>query len=264
MLGKRVLSPSHHSPHAAPASNNNHSAIGAATAATQNHLDFGGLSKKRQRLGGQDSQGMFDRCGAGAGVGESNVAQRSLSPPRAGSKRNRTLSYLQPSALPSPSSNALYSPASGGAVVQNGLFGFAGSSKQHTSSSAGKDRAEQEMVELRREVVALRAHTAEKEVGLTLAKEENARLRDGVGMLQKEMERLTSDNRILKRAVGIQNTKGKELESQLHNMQQATGQAAEYIKRLEQTNYALSVRVQAMGNSGPSDFLGGQRPPDVY
>lgn len=57
MLGKRVLSPSHHSPHAAPASNNNHSAIGAATAATQNHLDFGGLSKKRQRLGGQDSQG---------------------------------------------------------------------------------------------------------------------------------------------------------------------------------------------------------------
>lgn len=60
-------------------------------------------------------------------------------------------------------------------------------------------------------MVALRAHTAEKEVGLTLAKEENARLRDGVGMLQKEMERLTSDNRILKRAVGIQNTKGKEV-----------------------------------------------------
>lgn len=61
------------------------------------------------------------------------------------------------------------------------------------------------------QVAALRAHAAEKESGLTLAREENARLRDGVGMYQKEMERLTSDNRILKRAVGIQNTKGKEV-----------------------------------------------------
>ncbi|CAN0083775.1 unnamed protein product, partial [Sphacelaria rigidula] len=107
----------------------------------------------------------------------------------------------------------------------------------------------------------------EKEGELAVAKEENARLRDGVGMYQKELERLTSENRILKRAVGIQNNKGKEvcqLENQLHNLQQTAGQAAEYIKRLEQTNYALSVRVQAMGNSGSNDFLGGQRPPDVY
>lgn len=55
-----------------------------------------------------------------------------------------------------------------------------------------------------------------------------------------------------------------QVESQLHSLQQAAGQAAEYMKRLEQTNYALSVRVQTMGNSGPSDFMGGQRPPDVY
>lgn len=54
------------------------------------------------------------------------------------------------------------------------------------------------------------------------------------------------------------------MESQLHDLQQAAGQAAEYIKRLEQTNYALSVRVQAMGNPGASDFMGGQRPPDVF
>lgn len=55
-----------------------------------------------------------------------------------------------------------------------------------------------------------------------------------------------------------------QLEGQLHGLQQAAGQAAEYVKRLEQTNYALSVRVQAMGNSGASDFMGGQRPPDVF
>lgn len=57
---------------------------------------------------------------------------------------------------------------------------------------------------------------------------------------------------------------GCQLEGQLHGLQQTAGQAAEYVKRLEQTNYALSVRVQAMGNSGPSDFMGGQRPPDVF
>ena len=56
----------------------------------------------------------------------------------------------------------------------------------------------------------------------------------------------------------------EKVESQLHDLQQAAGQAAEYIKRLEQTNYALSVRVQAMGNPGASDFMGGQRPPDVF
>ncbi|CAN0587371.1 unnamed protein product, partial [Ectocarpus sp. 12 AP-2014] len=55
-----------------------------------------------------------------------------------------------------------------------------------------------------------------------------------------------------------------QLEGQLHGLQQAAGQAAEYVKRLEQTNYALSVRVQAMGSSGASDFMGGQRPPDVF
>lgn len=56
----------------------------------------------------------------------------------------------------------------------------------------------------------------------------------------------------------------EKVESQLHDLQQAAGQATEYIKRLEQTNYALSVRVQTMGNPGPSDFMGGQRPPDVF
>lgn len=58
---------------------------------------------------------------------------------------------------------------------------------------------------------ALRAHVAEKESGLAAAQEENARLKSSVSMYQKEVERLNNENRILKRAVGIQNTKGKEV-----------------------------------------------------
>lgn len=59
--------------------------------------------------------------------------------------------------------------------------------------------------------MALRAHVVEKESGLGLARDENLRLKDGLGMYQKEVERLSSENRILKRAVGIQNSKGKEV-----------------------------------------------------
>lgn len=44
-----------------------------------------------------------------------------------------------------------------------------------------------------------------------MAREENGRLKEGMGMFQKELERLSAENRILKRAVGIQNTKGKEV-----------------------------------------------------
>lgn len=54
------------------------------------------------------------------------------------------------------------------------------------------------------------------------------------------------------------------MEGQLHALQQSAVQASDYMRRLEQTNYALSVRVQAMGNSGPSSFMGEQRPPDVF
>lgn len=60
-------------------------------------------------------------------------------------------------------------------------------------------------------MAALRAHVVEKEGGLGLARDENVRLKDGLGMYQKEVERLSSENRILKRAVGIQNSKGKEV-----------------------------------------------------
>lgn len=66
------------------------------------------------------------------------------------------------------------------------------------------------------QVGALRQHVAEKDAGLNMAREENARFKEGMGMYQKELERLTSENRILKRAVGIQNTKGKEVGTDIY------------------------------------------------
>ncbi|CAM9667941.1 unnamed protein product [Ectocarpus sp. 6 AP-2014] len=240
MLGKRVLSPHSHG-----------TLMGG-------QLDF---SSKKRRLGqGLDQAGSFDRSESDHQQ-QQQQQQRSPSPVRAG-KRARPLSPLQPSAHFSSGGGGEGASASRG----SGLFGGGSFSQQHQHQQrAHRTGAEDgELAALRREVAVLRAHAAEKESGLNMAREENGRLKEGVGMFQKELERLSAENRILKRAVGIQNTKGKELEGQLHGLQQAAGQAAEYVKRLEQTNYALSVRVQAMGNSGASDFMGGQRPPDVF
>eukprot|EP00903_Cladosiphon_okamuranus_P016127 g14883.t1 len=232
MLGKRVLSPHSH---------------GSTLVGGQ--LDF---SSKKRRLGQGADQGSFDRSES-----DQHQRQRSPSPIRSG-KRARPLSPLQPSAH--------FLAAGGDARGSSSAAGAFGScSQQQQQRTHGRTAAEEgELAALRLEVGALRQHVAEKDAGLNIAREENTRLKEGMGMYQKELERLTSENRILKRAVGIQNTKGKELEGQLHGLQQAAGQAGEYMKRLEQTNYALSVRVQAMANSGPSDFMGGQRPPDVF
>ncbi|CAN0275329.1 unnamed protein product, partial [Pylaiella littoralis] len=231
MLGKRVLSPHSHS-------SSSSTFIGG-------QLDF---SSKKRRLGQDADQGTSDH--------HHHQGQRSPSPMRTG-KRARPLSPLQPSSHFLGDSSSRTSSA-----AFSGSFGF--SQQQQRVQKAAEAVQDSELADLRREVGALHAQAAEKDGGLNMAREENARLKEGLGMYQKELERLASENRILKRAVGIQNTKGKELEGQLHGLQQAGGQAAEYIKRLEQTNYALSVRVQAMGNSGPSDFVGGQRPPDVF
>ncbi|CAM9510550.1 unnamed protein product [Ascophyllum nodosum] len=207
-------------------------------------LDF---SSKKRRFGQEPDQGSFDRPDAAEFLG------RPSSPFRAG-KRARPLSPLQPTA---------HAADFGGRGSLNDAFGFS-QQQQHRQAQWRGNGQDAEMAALRSEVGALRAHAAEKESGFVLAREENARLKSSVGMYQKEVERLSGENRILRRAVGIQNTKGKEVEGQLHSLQQATAQAAEYVKRLEQTNYALSVRVQAMGNPGPNDFMGGQRPPDVF
>jgi hypothetical protein len=107
-----------------------------------------------------------------------------------------------------------------------------------------------------------RAHIAEKEAGMVAA----------AGAVAADLERTQAENRILKRAVTIQNTRCKEVEGQLSSLQAAAMQAAEYVKRLEQTNYALGMRVQQMDagqqhssqGSGGGGFFGGHRPPDVF
>ncbi|CAM9863819.1 unnamed protein product [Discosporangium mesarthrocarpum] len=201
-----------------------------------NHVGQIDFSSKKRRL----------VCGADLGLLDANPAaelHRSSSPIHS-SKRARPTS---------PSS-----PGGGG-----GLDGREVPTYTHRQFETLAREKDAEIVAARKEMVAMRAHLGEKEGELLRVRDENSRLQGGVGVYQKEIERLHGENRILKRGVTIQNTKCKEVEGQLLALQHAALQAAEYIKRLEQTNYALSVRVQTMGSPGTNDFMG-ERPPDVF
>ncbi|KAG5187077.1 hypothetical protein JKP88DRAFT_179121 [Tribonema minus] len=90
-------------------------------------------------------------------------------------------------------------------------------------------------------------------------------MREAMGALARDLERFQGENRILKRAVNIQNTRCKDVEAQLGAAQEAAAAAAAYAKRVEQVNYALGVRVQQMeGMGGEGGGFMERQPPDVY
>lgn len=79
---------------------------------------------------------------------------------------------------------------------------------------------------------------------------------------QKEIDRVLAENNILKKAVAIQQKKVEGSTAENTALKHGLHQAAEHIKRLEQSNYALQVHLQqqqpniGFGNTGP--------PPDVF
>ncbi|KAH9127864.1 hypothetical protein AeMF1_001904 [Aphanomyces euteiches] len=70
------------------------------------------------------------------------------------------------------------------------------------------------------------------------------RLREMTMAQAKELEKVHGENKILRRAVAIQNQQKEEATQENTMLKQLTHQAAEHIKRLEQTNYALRVHLQ--------------------
>jgi len=107
------------------------------------------------------------------------------------------------------------------------------------------------------------AELAERESQTNNLHSENVSLKQQLQQFQNELMKLQEENKILKKAVHLQNSKSKELEKSFNCQQQSLSQAAEHIKRLEQTNYALRVHLEA--NSTPQSFSSfEQRPPDVF
>ncbi|KAG7379618.1 hypothetical protein PHYPSEUDO_008345 [Phytophthora pseudosyringae] len=76
-----------------------------------------------------------------------------------------------------------------------------------------------------------------------------------------DVARLQSENKLLKRAVAIQNQQKEEVQGENNALKQLATQAAEHMKRLEQANYTLRVHLQTSTSAGMGHH---HQPPDVY
>mmetsp|Transcript_17236 Transcript_17236/g.25544 ORF Transcript_17236/g.25544 Transcript_17236/m.25544 type:complete len:194 (+) Transcript_17236:167-748(+) len=78
-----------------------------------------------------------------------------------------------------------------------------------------------------------------------------------------QMAHAQHENRILKRAVNIQNSRCKDIEARMKSFGLQIETATKHGKKMEQQNYALNLKIQRMGSE--TDFhLLERRPPDVF
>lgn len=83
--------------------------------------------------------------------------------------------------------------------------------------------------------------------------------------LRSQNQKVENENRILKRAVTIQQDRQHQLNEELEGARRFKEQAEERIRRLEQMNVTLQYQLQAQSSSAGNDFMGfSPRPPDVY
>ncbi|KAE9025881.1 hypothetical protein PR003_g9118 [Phytophthora rubi] len=82
-----------------------------------------------------------------------------------------------------------------------------------------------------------------------------------VAQQASDVARLQGENKLLKRAVGIQNQQKEEVQHENNALKQLATQAAEHMRRLEQANYTLRVHLQTSTSAGNGHQ---QQPPDVY
>ncbi|TMW64308.1 hypothetical protein Poli38472_012930 [Pythium oligandrum] len=116
------------------------------------------------------------------------------------------------------------------------------------------------------EIARIRAeyeqYIMKKDVEFQQCRQELGRLQEHAQHQDKELHRLHEENKLLKRAVNIQNQQKGEIQQENTVLKSLATQAAEHIKRLEQTNYALRVHLQTSTSSGRSSDH--SHPPDVY
>jgi hypothetical protein len=80
---------------------------------------------------------------------------------------------------------------------------------------------------------------------------------------QRERSVVDGENKILKRAVAIQDSRQKELAGQNQQLQHVLAQAAEHISNLERSNRELRLSMENKGQYQTNSNYN-YRPPDVY
>jgi len=98
-------------------------------------------------------------------------------------------------------------------------------------------------------------------------KSEKATVETAFAGLKAVHEKASNENKILKRAVTIQQERQNQAVSELEAARRFKSEAEDRIKKLEQMNLTLQYHLQAQAQPTPAvnDFMGfGPCPPDVY
>lgn len=96
-------------------------------------------------------------------------------------------------------------------------------------------------------------------------KSEKDSVEESVNKLKPEHEKTLNENRILKKAVAIQQERQNQAANEIEAARRYRIEAEERIRKLEQMNLTLRYQLQAQSPSYGNDFMGfSPRPPDVY
>jgi DNA repair exonuclease SbcCD ATPase subunit len=96
-------------------------------------------------------------------------------------------------------------------------------------------------------------------------KSEKSTLETSMNNLKTEHDRVLNENKILKRAVTIQQERQNQAVSEINAARQYKFDAEERVKKLEQIISSLRYHLQAQQTNPGFDFMGfSPRPPDVY
>ena len=96
-------------------------------------------------------------------------------------------------------------------------------------------------------------------------KSERDTVESTASQLSAQHAKIEAENKILKRAVAIQQERGNHMTAELQSARNYRAEAEERIRRLEQMNLTLQYQMQARSGPSGDDFMGfNPRPPDVY
>jgi hypothetical protein len=95
-------------------------------------------------------------------------------------------------------------------------------------------------------------------------KSEKESVEASASQLSSHQVKVDHENKILKRAVAIQQERQNQMTAELEGARRFKAEADERIRRLEQLNLTLQYRLQANIASGNDFMWSSPRPPDVY
>jgi hypothetical protein len=118
---------------------------------------------------------------------------------------------------------------------------------------------------LNSKLTALQNTISQQAAELSQLKSEHASALASHSELTAHNSQLANENKILKKAVAIQQERQTHLVHEIEEAKRVNGEANERIRRLEQMNLTLRYQLQAQQGAVGNDFMGfSPRPPDVY